>query len=321
MLTSNLRLLAAQVILAASIGFSLAKTAEERWWQYAPAMKTVSPSCSEMKGLTALRDDIIEGAENGVNVLAINAVYDSGSGVDYPAGTAYCGLAGKDHFKVNPMIGSESMLRQLVQFAHNLDVRVISWFNPSYIYTGSELFIEAEKDMGDVGGQYHLLSADSKARWFKWWDYPPCGNTAEKPDQPEQTGEKSWIWSETAQSHYLSIWANQPSLDFTVPEAVEYIQQALAYWVDDVGIDGFLFDNPDQYIGLGAEPVELCFDEISQTCGPCWDPGDLTGMRQFTYGNPYMKADMSKVVFMAELYGEDGASTNVVQYQFDVYIR
>ena len=83
----------------------------------------------------------------------------------------YGGFGAKDYMRVEPSIGGEAAWRSFTAAAHKLDLKVISWFNPSYLWTEAPAFVSAQADARKYFVEkvdYDLLPPTSTARWFKW---------------------------------------------------------------------------------------------------------------------------------------------------------
>jgi len=173
----------------------------------------------------------------------------------------YGGFAAKDYLNVEPAIGTQQDWLDLVTATHALDMKIISWFNPSYLWTGADIFKKAEADAKQYfthNVDYSALPADSPARFFRW--QKTCGSGASKPDCPlscENDDQCSgcgfykgdhFVYSTDADACYYSVWSDQPSGDFARPEWQQYMKQVLEHWVG-TGLDGFMLDWPQGYVG------------------------------------------------------------------------
>jgi len=242
-----------------------------KWWTKTGGMRTVSPSCFSL-GIDRLMQLVDTYADQGVKVFSINAVYDSGSDASkdpYDTYDLWCGLAAGDLSLPNKAIGTIADIQRLADHVHSRDMKFVSWYNPSYFWTGSILFQQAEREVAeaqnngcnfDDGNFYGCLPADSSANWFKW-----CGETCyegsniqpddAKPDPPGHPGAgpvNAWVWSEVAGAWYYSYWANQPTTDWSSPTWQSAFANATRYLIKTMRLDGFVFDDPDGYQGAGA---------------------------------------------------------------------
>ena len=97
------------------------------WWQLGgQMMRTVSPKCDGLS-YKSLLGMISRLAKSNVRVLALNSVYDSGSG--YSPGDLWCGLAGSNYSRPDPHgIGTVAEWKHLVKVAHQSGIAIISWW-------------------------------------------------------------------------------------------------------------------------------------------------------------------------------------------------
>jgi len=215
-----------------------------------------------------LLDDMVK---SGINILDLHTVYDSGA---QSYNTYYClftGLAISDLNTVNPYFESskgagdaEQNLKYLIEAAHERNMKVTSWVNLSYFWTGSPLWKQAIADAEQFG--LGNLPDDSPATWFAWdYDHDACPQDPEDPDNnisdatidPDNGCQSSddqygivWRWVPGVNACVASRWALTPSVDYNSQEWQDYAINALAKYID-YGIDGFYLDAPDQYIEDG----------------------------------------------------------------------
>ena len=104
---------------------------DQYWWQEgATSWRTVSPLLEGL-GLNDLKKLVDQLDDNGVKALTLMTAFDSGAD-NYEACEMWCGLATSDHMKVNPMIGSDKDFKELADYVHKKDMKLMSWLNPSY---------------------------------------------------------------------------------------------------------------------------------------------------------------------------------------------
>jgi len=242
--------------------------------------KAPDPATQSAEDLKTYADQL---KREGSSVLTIQAVYDSGlkkgsdeSGQPYKPGDLWGGLAINDLGAAALPLG-DAGVSDLVSHVHAADMKIMTWFNPSYVWTGSDVFKAAEADMhacrdAAEGALSDCLPEESPARYFKWseprggdcWSrhglqrpkdaeplsaedadadgYTSCQSVGDKPES-----RPCWVYDPAADRCYMSTWASQPSGDFASDRWVAYVQQALAHWINQ-GIDGFVLDAPNMYI-------------------------------------------------------------------------
>jgi hypothetical protein len=219
------------------------------WWHRAAAFQTIAIHGKTLEELYSYLDTL---DSYGTKVIGLNVCYFNG-----PV-AMWGGLAMNDPFKVNEVFGSEAEFDRFVNKAHSKGMKVISWMNPSYWWTGSKYVKQAERDMRAVkesGGDWKTdLPADSPARWFKWTSNRRRTVRKEKPADDDAKANYpglvlNWVWDADAGHSYRSHWADQPMVDFNSPEFQKEWEKILKYWVTDRQLDGFVYDAPDRYLG------------------------------------------------------------------------
>lgn len=292
----------------------------QQWWHQAAAMRTVSPLCNSMtfSDLLASVDDV---HASGTTVFAINSAYDSGFG--YDGAGLWCGLAISDLMNVSKAIGSQEAWDQLEQTIHSKDMSLVTWMNPSYFWTGSSYFKIAEQDIKKYGVNSPNIPATSPALWFRWREDNPDGET--KPsDTLDWTGNPPptnggtgwvWIWSPEANAAYLSIWGHQPCTDWLSPQWQEQFRTVATHWIEEMNVDGFVFDFPDGYIGSGSSNSHL---SAWQKGGDLWsyDPDII---KQYITDVIHDVGD-NRVAAFAELYPDDWSVERSRDFGFDAVI-
>eukprot|EP01062_Namystynia_karyoxenos_P018523 TRINITY_DN1690_c0_g1_i4.p1 TRINITY_DN1690_c0_g1~~TRINITY_DN1690_c0_g1_i4.p1 ORF type:complete len:715 (+),score=176.23 TRINITY_DN1690_c0_g1_i4:84-2147(+) len=224
----------------------------DRWWQRPLMTRTVSPQCDSMT-LSAVLNTFDDMKKAGVRAVTLNSVYDSGA-MHYDPGNLWCGLGISNLTAANPALGGEDGLQQIAEKARETGVALVTWLNPSYFWTGSPYFKQAERDVKKYGTARADLPPDSPALWFRWsTSESKCAQMP--PDRmslADMKGKWEWVWDPDANACYFSTWADQPTVDFASPEWRAEFKRAAAHWVA-AGVDGFFLDDPDGYISAGWE--------------------------------------------------------------------
>ena len=261
---------------------------DPNWWHRGgQRMRTISPKCDSL-GPADLIPLIERLAQAGERVVALNAVYDSGTG--YDASSLWCGLAGSNYTRPDPAsIGTTDQWLALVSKAHSLGLKMVAWFNPSYIWTGSPVFKMAEKDVKRYG--LKALPPASPAHYFRWSTTQQAHTHVKPADSaPHESGLWAWVWDEDAGASYLSTWAGQPCTDLASPEWRAEVGRILTFWIEEMHIDGFVFDYPDGYIGGGVDTRGMWKADPAQLKSALMDVIHSTGK--------------GSVAAFAELYGQ-----------------
>jgi alpha-amylase len=157
----------------------------------------------DLKGITE-RLDYLESL--GVTAIWLMPIYPSPSAHGYDV---------KDYFDVNPDYGDLRDLRELVQTAHDREMKVILDFVPSHLSSEHPYFIDA---YGNPDSIYN--------DWF--------------------------VWENEAHTLYAGYASNKemPRFNHYNPEVAHYLVQAALFWMDldgdgdfSNGVDGFRVDN------------------------------------------------------------------------------
>ena len=93
------------------------------------------------------------------------------------------------------------------------------------------------------------LPAKSPARWFRWAAKCP-GAIQQPPDANPQNGfTDGWVYSPVARACYWSVWGvGQPAGELTKPEWRAELTNIFSYWVTEMGLSGFMLDDPSAYL-------------------------------------------------------------------------
>lgn len=291
----------------------------KRWWQHAAGMRSISPLCNNMNfsELLASVDDV---HASGTTIFSVNAAYDSGFGYDY--GGLWCGLAISDLMGVNNAIGSQAAWNELEQKVHSKNMSLVTWMNPSYFWTGSSAFKSAEQDIKKYGVNSSEIPTTSTALWFRWRkeSMTMLDNVTKPSDSldwsgdppPASPGSKGWVWvwSPEANASYLSVWGHQPTTDWLSSQWQEYFRTVVSHWIDEMHVDGFVFDFPDGYVGTGSSNSHLqLWEDTLWSYNP-----DI--MKQYLTDVVRDVGD-DRVAAFAELYPDDWSVERGSSFGFD----
>lgn len=120
-----------------------------------------------------------------------------------------------DYFTIDPELGTDADLRELIAQAHARQMRVILDFVPSHLSWKHPAFIAAQNDP----------QADT-ASWFVFHDWPH--------------GYRS----------FLNMVPILVSLDTNDPDARQHLIDSALYWINEFGMDGYRLDHA---IGHGMD--------------------------------------------------------------------
>ncbi|MGH2806735.1 MAG: alpha-amylase family glycosyl hydrolase [Actinomycetota bacterium] len=111
-----------------------------------------------------------------------------------------------DHFKLDPSWGPEPAFREMVDEAHRLGMKVLADVVPNHMSVESDYF-------------KHAQAYGEESPWWDFFDRKPNGEF----------------------THYFD-WTHLPNLNFDNPKVRRMIDEAFAFWVGDLGLDGFRVD-------------------------------------------------------------------------------
>jgi alpha-glucosidase len=147
----------------------------------------------------------------------------------YPSPMADFGYDISDYRNIDPIFGNLEDLDELVNVAHEHNLKLIMDFVPNHTSDQHPWFIESRSSVNNP-----------KRDWYMWYDALPNG------DPPNNWlsvfGGKAWEWDEKTGQYYLhSFLKEQPDLNWRNPDVRKAMYDILRFWLDR-GIDGFRID-------------------------------------------------------------------------------
>lgn len=122
-----------------------------------------------------------------------------------------------DYEQIDPDFGTEADMKELVDTAHSMGIRVM--LDAVFNHSGSGFF--AWKDVWEKG---------ESSRYFDWF----CIN--------QVPFERKYASLRDGRFYGFAFLDNMPKLNTCNPEVVEYFKNRCLYWVKNWGIDGIRFD-------------------------------------------------------------------------------
>lgn len=146
--------------------------------------------------------------ELGVNLIYLTPVFKSTTNHKYNT---------KDYFDIDPQFGTINEARELVEKAHNNDIKII--FDAVFNHSGSDFF--AFKD---------LIKNQQQSKYKEWYFID------------------SWPVSQAKDKYYTFAngCENMPKLNTNNEEVKEYLLSVGEYWIKEIGIDGWRLDVCDE---------------------------------------------------------------------------
>ena len=244
----------------------------ERWWESAAAIKRFSLKQDvhheylslEPAKLAAKMDEL---KAQGFSAIEIITPWD--------AGTSFGGLDTKDHYRLEPEVGTVEDFRRLVRTVHDKGMAIVIFGNFGYCAIDAPFFLKACDALRE-GRDIKEIS------WFLWSDR----KDAPAPDQgdnifmvrpthlpgPEpgtfydSSRDEFWEYSERAQRFYWTKWANVdwasddedrqvfrlPQYNWSSKEFQNEIESVIRFWME-TGVDGWVIDAVNWYVGCNWE--------------------------------------------------------------------
>lgn len=180
--------------------------------------------------------------ELGINALYLNPIFSSGANHRYHT---------FDYFKVDPLLGGDAALRELLDAAHKRNMRVVL----------DGVFNHASRGFWPF---HHILENGPDSPYIDWFiihDWPV------RP-YPNHKKEK----------HNYSAWWNIPALpklNTDNPAVQDYIFEVTRHWLE-FGIDGWRLDVPteidDDEFWRKFRQVVKGINPEAYICGEIWNP-------------------------------------------------
>ena len=254
---------------------SLRHLVPARWWEKASGMIGVTLSKPGRRKMP------IDPEEASFELDRLKAMGFDAMEIVGPAESlfAYGGLDVKDHYRIDPEVGTMDDFRRLVRIAHSKSIAVSVFYNLGYMSLESPHWIEACKDK-------KAGKDTEKVRWFLWADdadAPPPGpedsvfaiDKTYPGDGPDKADTWGWNYSELAGCYYWARWeARQedgsliglPQNNWFSGEWPEEVGRIVRFWMD-TGLDGMSIDAPNFYSGLTWEKNNRYITDVVKSYG------------------------------------------------------
>jgi hypothetical protein len=166
-------------------------------------------------------------------------------------GELYHGLAVKDFYKIDPSVGSEADLFNLINACHKKGMAIIGFINPGYCSIEAPFFIKACEDVKNG-----IVSKESK--WFLWSESGKDTLTGAN-NYFKQQGK--WVYSELAGKYFFTKWKGQPQFNFGSSEWQQECKNVIRYYMS-FGYDGLIIDAPNFYINCNWDIIKSSISDI-----------------------------------------------------------
>ena len=174
----------------------------------------------DLRGLTSHLDYINDGNPASTTSLGANCIWL----MPIAKAASYHGYDVTDYYHVDPRYGTDADFHQLMQEAHSRGIHVIVDFVANHTSSEHPFFQAALHD-----------PASPYRNWYRW--------SSTLPAQTGPWGEEVWHKSPVRDEYYYGVfWGGMPDLDYQTPAVLKEMQKVAAYWLSEMGVDGFRFD-------------------------------------------------------------------------------
>lgn len=194
---------------------ALAETASRNpQWHQVPATGTMNLH-GNLRGIIQALPHI---QELGAGMLYLNPIFVSPSPHKYDT---------IDYLHIDPSLGTEDDLKELVEQAHKRDIKVI--LDGVFNHTSRDFF--AFRD---------VLKKGRDSQYWNWywlddWPLTPI-------DSPEQAEDAAG----TPNYKTFAYFGYMPKLNMTNPEVQDYFINVVCHWIKEAGVDGWRMDVGDE---------------------------------------------------------------------------
>lgn len=161
----------------------------------------------DLRGITSRLDHL---RDLGVDVIYMNPVFKAGTEHKYDT---------EDYFLVDPSFGTKEDLKELVDKAHALGMRVI--LDAVFNHSSTRFFAFAD-----------VMEKEERSEYLDWYfveGFP-----------------LRMAWGEKPNFKTFSYFGGMPKLNLRNPKVEEYFIRVGKYWIRECGIDGWRLDVADE---------------------------------------------------------------------------
>ncbi|XP_068991493.1 uncharacterized protein [Neodiprion pinetum] len=220
------------------------------WWQEAAVYQIYPKSFQDSNGdgvgdLQGIISRLEHLSDTGVTAIWLNSLLASpqvDGGFDISNFTA-----------VDPIFGTLDDFAELIQEAHNKEIRVIIDFVPNHSSNEHVWF------------QNSVARIEPYTDYYVWRDGITLDNGIQPPNNWLSVfGGSAWSWNEQRQQYYLHQFdTSQADLNFRNPAVVSEITNVLRFWLDQ-GVDGFRVSS----VAHIFEDVHFPDEPLNESPGP-----------------------------------------------------
>ena len=186
--------------------FAASQPVDRSQWYKAP-ITSADNLHGDLKGIIEHLDYI---RELGIDVLYMTPIFKSNSCHKYDT---------IDYYHIDPSFGTKQELRELVQKAHELGMKVV--MDAVFNHTGREFFAFAD-----------ILEKGEKSKYRDWYfidDFPLRNEPGQLPN-----------------FKCFAYYGGMPKLNLKNPEVEKFVTDVACYWIEECDIDGWRMDVGDE---------------------------------------------------------------------------
>ncbi|QHS13303.1 alpha-glucosidase family protein [Shewanella sp. Arc9-LZ] len=167
-----------------------------------------------------------------------------------------------DYLEIDPLFGTMADFDQLIEKAHQLNIKVVI-----------DQVLSHTSDQHDWFEQSRQSRDKDKADWYVWAD--PKDDGSAPNNWLAIFGGCAWEWEPRRQQYYLhNFLKSQPDLNFHCPQVRQAVLDNVEFWLKK-GVDGFRLD-----------AITFCYHDEQLRDNPA-KPKDKRQGRGFSEDNPY----------------------------------
>ena len=186
--------------------YATSKEVDATTWYQTP----IGPE-TDLKGdLRGIINHLDHLQELGIDIIYMTPIFASPSTHKYNT---------VDYYRIDPSFGTEEDLKELVQKAHTMGMKVI--LDGVFNHTSREFF--AFKDILEKGEE------SAYCDWYHIQEFPPKMEMGQKPNYK-----------------CFGYYGYMPKTNLQNPDAAEYFITVARYWVEKCNIDGWRLDVSDE---------------------------------------------------------------------------
>jgi len=188
----------------------------------------------DLRGLTEKLDYINDGNASTHRDLGAQCIWL----MPVNEASSYHGYDATDYYRVERDYGTNDDFKRLVVEAHRRGITVLVDMVLNHVSSEHPWFREA---LGDPAALHRS--------WFRW--------ATSLPAERGPWGQEVWHRSPVRNEYYYGVfWHGMPDLDYHTPAVREEAKKIAAFWLTEMGVDGFrldavpyLVEEPGQQIG------------------------------------------------------------------------